>query len=126
MTNHRDSHVRLFSLLIACFAVSSLSCGPTKQPKPDELIGFYRITSDSLKYLTPKGYKDIPPIAISIESNGTIRLENIPDCVFDLSGESRGKFLTRTARWKCCAEFLDSLGRTSFVDRHGRRLRKVW
>ena len=33
-----------------------------------------------------------------------MRLENIPDCVFDDFGEPHGKFVSRSARWRCCKE----------------------
>ncbi len=33
-----------------------------------------------------------------------MRLESIPDCVFDDFGESHGKFVSRSARWRCCEE----------------------
>jgi len=91
-------------LLIVLLVASSLSCGPIKQPKPSDLIGVYKIDSKSRETLTKKGYKNIPPIVVMIEHNGTIRLENIPDCVFGSFGESHGKFLSHTARWKCCDE----------------------
>jgi hypothetical protein len=85
---------------LVCFG-----CGPVFKPKPNDLVGIYRVTEQTRKFLNKKGYKNLPAsVSIAIESQGTMALENIPDCVFDNFGEPHGKFFTRSARWKCCEE----------------------
>jgi len=91
-------------LLIAALVLICFSCGPIRQPKSSDIVGVYKITAESLETLIGKGYKNIPLISVIIEQNGTMHLENIPDCVFTLVGEGHGRYLTRAARWRCCNE----------------------
>ncbi len=92
-------------VLIAACVFFCLGCGPVSKPKPNDLVGIYKITAKTRQFLNEKGYKNVSSsVYIVIESQGSMRLESIPDCVFDDFGESHGKFVSRSARWRCCEE----------------------
>jgi hypothetical protein len=94
-----------FKALIPVTVVLAFVCGPLTKPKAEDLIGSYTITDTAREYLKKKGYKSISGhISIIVENGGGMRLENIPDCVFNDFGQAKGTFVTRTAKWDCCQE----------------------
>lgn len=89
--------------LIPVAVFFALGCGPLTKPKAEDLVGSYTVTVTSREYLKNKGYRNVPDlISIIVEKGERMRLENIPDCVFNDFGQANGTFVTRAATWDCC------------------------
>jgi hypothetical protein len=70
--------------------------------KPNELdiIGTWNATSSSLDDMHNRGHYDYVTPRITILSNHTFVMKNIPDWLFNGSGKSHKKFITGSGRWE--------------------------
>lgn len=95
----------------------------SQQPKVNDLIGTYHLTSDTEKFLVKrKGYKSIPECLIELRPDYSISIKNLPNC--DGFGECDGTFVMGDGKWEIEKVFMD-YGLTINIDKGGT-LKEGW
>jgi hypothetical protein len=72
----------------------------TIKPKEIDLIGTWEATPDSLDDMRSRGHYDYVTPRITILSNHTFEMKNMPDWVFDTWGASHKKLISGSGRWE--------------------------
>ena len=69
------------------------------EPRPNDLVGTYEPDKDTAAFVTKEGhYKSMPP-SISLMSNGTVIITNIPDWWLTKFGTPSGGFDSGSGTW---------------------------
>ena len=72
----------------------------TIKPNEVDIIGTWNATSSSLGDMHSRGHYDYVTPRITILSNHTFVMKNMPDWLFNGSGKSHKKFITASGRWE--------------------------
>jgi len=121
-----------FCYIVAMESLTQLIGPPTRTaPHVQGLVGTYRLTSRSVRFVERKGYADLPDMCIILRADGTFEMKNMPDMwmnfgrakrCFD-SGSGTWELDSRDAGlatlWGITLDFDDIQGFTSQVHKNG-------
>ena len=76
-------------------------------PREPDLVGVYRLTSDSEGFLREqKGYGSIPVSVVELRPGSSISVRNLPDCAVDGFGRGSGAFVSGNGKWRLDKAFV--------------------
>jgi hypothetical protein len=94
-------HRSIFVTLVLVIIISGCDRIFSSEPKPDDLVGSYVLSSNSEAFLRKrKEYVSIPSSVIELGTNYSVSIKNLPDCATNGFGRSHGKFLTGKGTWE--------------------------
>jgi len=71
----------------------------TKQPKAEDLVGWYVPTEETKRFITKEGHYPSVESSIALSADGTLTITNIPDWWLTPFGRPEGKFDSRRGKW---------------------------
>ena len=76
-------------------------------PERDQLIGIYNLSESSKEYLIDEGFLEVGSQLV-LKSDGQFILNKAPDNIFNSTGNSNKKLITKTGKWyvSCDSSYL--------------------
>jgi hypothetical protein len=87
----------MLGALAGCPINLDTECFPTTQPNSSDLVGVYHPIEKTIELVTKTGGYPLREMSITLNVDGTFRLENIPD--WWSFGESHGGFESGSGKW---------------------------
>lgn len=95
---------KLAASTLCCLLLTGCLLSPdeyaTIKPKAIDLIGTWKATSDSIEDMHSRGHYDYVTPRITILSDHTFTMKNMPDWIFTDAGASHTKLISRAGRWE--------------------------
>lgn len=85
--------------LSGCLREANPSNYTTVNPEPQDLAGTYTPTEHTVELLRASGKYPTAKSSITLNSNGTINIVNVPDWWLSSFGEAKGKFDNGSGQW---------------------------